>query len=75
MKTFQGTVVSTKMDKTVVVEVSRIWTHPLYKKTLRTTKKYLVHDEENKAKEGDTVSFTESKPISKRKRFKLTSSK
>jgi small subunit ribosomal protein S17 len=72
MKQFKGTVISDKMDKTIVVLVERDWMHPLYKKTIKRTKKYLVHDEKG-AKIGDSVVFTETKPISKRKRFKLVS--
>ena len=71
MKQFSGTVVSTKMDKTIVVEVTRKWTHPKYKKTVKRTKKYLVHDANNSAKVGDVVAFSETKPLSKRKRFAL----
>ena len=71
MKTFTGIVTSTKMDKTIVVEVTRMWMHPKYKKTVKRTKKYLVHDEVQSASLKDTVKFTESTPISKRKRFKL----
>lgn len=71
MKTLVGVVTSTKMTKTIGVEVTRAWTHPIYKKTIKRTKKYLVHDEKEIAKFGDKVSFTESKPFSKRKRFLL----
>jgi small subunit ribosomal protein S17 len=71
MKKFNGTVVSDKMTNTVVVEVRKMWTHPLYKKTISRTKKYLAHDELG-AKIGDGVEFVEVKPISKRKRFKVT---
>lgn len=71
MKTFQGTVTSNKMDKTVVVEVSSLWMHPKYKKQVKRTKKYLVHDEKNQAVIGDSVIFGETTPISKRKRFVL----
>lgn len=71
MRLFTGKATSTKMDKTVVVEVTRQWMHPKYKKTVKRTKKYLVHDVKSQANIGDIVTFTESKPISKRKRFKL----
>ncbi len=67
----EGTVVSTKMDKTIVVEVERKFMHPLYKKFLRTTKKYHAHDENNSAKLGDTVKIRETKPISKTKTWEL----
>jgi small subunit ribosomal protein S17 len=65
----QGTVVSDKNDKTVVVKVERRFTHPVMKKTIRMTKKYKAHDESNVHKVGDTVSIQESKPISKDKRW------
>ena len=65
----QGTVVSDKNDKTVVVKVERRFTHPLFKKTVRRSKNYKAHDEENACKTGDLVSIQESKPISKDKRW------
>jgi small subunit ribosomal protein S17 len=65
----QGTVVSDKNDKTVVVKVERRFTHPLFKKTVRRSKNYKAHDEDNKCKIGDLVSIQESKPISKNKRW------
>ena len=65
----QGTVVSDKNDKTVVVKVERRFTHPLFKKTVRRSKNYKAHDEANKCKIGDLVSIQESKPISKHKRW------
>ena len=65
----QGTVVSDKNAKTVVVEVERRYTHPLLKKTVRRSKKFHAHDEGNKHKVGDTVSISEHKPISKLKRW------
>ena len=61
----EGTVVSTKMDKTIVVEVERKFMHPLYKKFLRTTKKYHAHNENASIKVGDTVKIRETKPVSK----------
>ncbi len=63
----QGTVVSDKNDKTVVVRVERRFTHPLFKKTVRRSKKYKAHDESNQFKVGDTVFIQESAPISKDK--------
>ena len=63
----QGTVVSDKNDKTVVVRVERRFTHPVMKKTVRMTKKCKAHDESNACKEGDIVLIQESKPISKDK--------
>jgi small subunit ribosomal protein S17 len=66
-RVLQGTVVSDKQDKTVVVRVERRYTHPLLKKTVRRSKKYQAHDEANSFKTGDTVWIEESKPISKSK--------
>ncbi len=65
----QGTVVSDKNDKTVVVLVERRFTHPLLKKTVRRTKKYAAHDADNSAKEGDIVRIQECRPISRNKRW------
>ena len=65
----QGTVTSDKADKTVTVRVERRYTHPIYKKTVRSSKKYAAHDEHNSFKEGDQVRIEESRPISKRKRW------
>lgn len=70
-KSRTGVVVSDKMDKTIVVEIVRKWKHPLYKKTIKATKKYKAHDEENVAKIGDKVLITETRPISKDKRWRL----
>ena len=66
-RVLQGTVVSDKNDKTVVVLVERRFTHPLFKKTVRRSKKYKAHDENNLCKVGDVVSIEETKPISKDK--------
>ena len=63
----QGTVVSDKADKTVTVLVERRIMHPLYKKYMKSSKKYAVHDENNSAKVGDAVSIKECRPISKNK--------
>ena len=68
-RVLQGTVVSDKNDKTVVVRVERRFTHPVLKKTIRRSKKYHAHDEGNKHKVGETVSIQESPPISKNKRW------
>jgi len=65
----QGTVVSDKNDKTVVVKVERRFTHPLFKKTVRRSKNYKAHDEANVKKVGDLVSIQESRPISRDKRW------
>lgn len=66
-----GVVVSDKMDKTVVVLVSRFVKHPKYGKFYKINKKYKVHDEENKHKIGDKVKIIETRPISKDKKFKV----
>ncbi|MCB1513571.1 MAG: 30S ribosomal protein S17 [Hyphomicrobiaceae bacterium] len=68
-RVLQGTVVSDKNDKTIVVEVERRYTHPLLKKTVRRTKRYHAHDEANRFKVGDRVQIVESAPISKNKRW------
>ncbi|MEX3008862.1 30S ribosomal protein S17 [Hoeflea sp. TYP-13] len=65
----QGTVVSDKSDKTVVVKVERRFAHPMFKKTVRRSKKYKAHDESNQFKTGDIVSIQECAPISKDKRW------
>lgn len=70
-RVLQGTVVSDTNEKTVVVRVDRAFTHPLLKKTVRRSKKYHAHDEENSAKVGDLVWIQESTPISKNKRWVL----
>lgn len=69
----KGVVTSDKMDKTVVVSVSRFIKHPLYGKFYKVSKKYKAHDEGNKFKVGDKVEIIETKPISKDKRFKVVS--
>ncbi len=70
-KTREGTVVSDKMDKTVVVTVSSSTRHRLYKKIMRRLRRYMVHDETNDAKLGDRVRIVESRPYSRRKRWQL----
>lgn len=67
----QGVVVSDKNDKTVVVKVERRFTDPLLKKTVRRTKKYHAHDENNSVKLGETVSIRECRPISKNKTWEV----
>ena len=67
----QGTVVSDKTDKTIVVEVERRYTHPLYKKVVRRSKKYHAHDETNSCSVGDVVRIEECRPISKTKSWKV----
>ncbi|HBI17499.1 MAG: 30S ribosomal protein S17 [Candidatus Moranbacteria bacterium GW2011_GWF2_34_56] len=70
-KLIKGVVVSDKMDKTIVVSVETFETHPKYLKKYRSTKKYHVHDAENKYKVGDRVEFFSTKPISKSKTFQV----
>ena len=70
----QETVVSDANDKTIVVRVERRFAHPLYKKTVRRSKKYQAHDETNSAKVGDKVSIQECAPISKNKRWSIVQS-
>lgn len=67
----QGTVVSDKMDKTIVVEVSAVKPHPLYKKVMRTTSRLKAHDERNEARVGDTVLVRECRPLSREKTWRL----
>ncbi len=71
-KTMVGRVVSNKMDKTVVVTVETLRHHPLYKKTIRRAVKYKAHDEKNECELGDTVKITETRPLSKEKRWRVT---
>ncbi len=70
-KTRVGTVVSDKMDKTVVVSIERRVQHPVYGKMVRRTKRLKAHDEKNDAKTGDTVRIMETRPLSKDKRWRL----
>ena len=70
-KILKGVVVSDKMDKTVVVSISRFVKHPLYGKFYKVSKKYKAHDEDNNYKTGDKVEIIETRPISKDKRFKV----
>ena len=65
----QGVVVSDKTDKTVTVKVERRFTHPLLKKTVRRTKNYHAHDQDNACKVGDQVVIQESRPLSKTKHW------
>lgn len=68
-----GTVVSDKMDKTVVVAIETFVTHPLYKKQIRKTTKLKAHDEENVCGIGDVVRIMETRPLSKDKRWRVAS--
>jgi len=70
-KVRQGRVVSDKMDKTVVVAVESRVRHPLYQRTIRQTKKFKAHDEENSCRVGDTVRIMETRPLSKEKRWRV----
>jgi small subunit ribosomal protein S17 len=70
-RTLQGVVVSDKQNKTVVVRVERRYTHPAMKKTVRSTKKYYAHDENNEYSVGDIVWIEERRPLSKLKRWEV----
>ena len=66
-----GNVVSTKMQKTIVVEVEMRKAHPKYKRVMKTNKKFYAHDEQNSARVGDVVRIRETRPLSKLKRWQL----
>jgi small subunit ribosomal protein S17 len=68
-KIYSGKVISNKMEKTVVVAVTRLFQHPVYKKTMKRVTKFKVHDEKNKCNIGDTVKIVETRPLSKEKRW------
>jgi len=70
-KTKTGSVVSDKMDKTIVVAVRTVIEHPLYKKRVRRTRRFKAHDANNEAHVGDTVRIAETRPISKEKTWRL----
>ena len=70
-RVMQGVVVSDKEDKTVTVRVERRFTHQMYKKVIRRSKKYAAHDEANACKIGDIVSIRECRPLSRRKRWEV----
>ena len=70
-KVREGVVLSDKQDKTIVVVVQRKAPHPLYKKVVKSSKKYYAHDENNDAKAGDKVRIVETRPLSKMKRWRL----
>ncbi|MBW1838969.1 MAG: 30S ribosomal protein S17 [Deltaproteobacteria bacterium] len=70
-KTIEGLVVSDKMDKTVVVEGSRLVKHPVYKKLVKRRARYKAHDEKNQCKIGDKVLIVETRPLSKDKRWRV----
>ncbi len=71
LKIQSGIVVSNMMDKSIVVKIERKVKHPLYKKTIKRSKKYIAHDEKNECKVGDIVDIAECRPMSKRKRYRL----
>lgn len=66
-----GIVVSNKMDKTIIVVIENRYAHPIYKKTLKSTKRFFVHDETNSCNIGDKVVVAETRPLSKKKRWIL----
>ncbi len=66
-----GEVLSTKMDKTIVVQVVRVFRHPKYEKFVRRAVRFFAHDEKSEAKTGDMVEIMETRPLSKRKRWRL----
>jgi len=68
-KVYTGTVVSNKMNKTVVVAVKRLFQHPVYKKTVKRVTKFKAHDEKDTCQLGDIVKIIETKPLSKEKRW------
>lgn len=70
-KIYTGEVISDKMDKTVVVAITRLTQHPIYRKTIKKITKFKAHDEENKCKIGDKVSIIESRPLSRDKRWRV----
>jgi small subunit ribosomal protein S17 len=71
VRTLTGQVVSNKMDKTISVSIERVVKHPTYGKFVRRTTKLLAHDEKNEAREGDTVSITPCRPLSRHKSWRL----
>ncbi len=70
-KSREGTVISIKMDKTVTVLVQRLVEHPVYHRVVRKSKKFLAHDENNECQIGDKVRIIETRPLSKRKRWRV----
>lgn len=72
MRIITGKVISNKMDKTIVVAVDTYKSHPKYHKKYKVTKKFYAHDEKNECQIGDTVTITESRPLSRLKRWILT---
>ena len=70
-RTVVGTVVSDKMDKTIVIESSRLVKHPVYRKMIKKRARFKAHDKDNQCKVGDRVLIVESRPLSKEKRWKV----
>ena len=70
-KTFEGVVVSDRMDKTRVVRVARLVRHPFYEKVMKKSSKFSVHDEDNTSRQGDLVEIMSTRPLSKTKRWRL----
>ena len=70
-RTIKGVVISSKMDKTIVVKAERLVKHPVFHKYVRKHVKYKAHDEQNQCKLGDTVVIIESRPLSKEKRWRM----
>ncbi|MGI6374082.1 MAG: 30S ribosomal protein S17 [Patescibacteria group bacterium] len=68
---FTGVVVSSKSDKTIIVEVSSVKVHPKYKKRYTVKSRYQVHDEQNEYRDGDQVTFIQCRPLSKEKRWRV----
>jgi len=68
-KIYTGKVISNKMDKTIVVAVTRLFQHPVYKKTVKRVTRFKAHDENNKCQVGDTVKIIETRPLIKEKRW------
>jgi small subunit ribosomal protein S17 len=73
LRTLTGRVVSSKMNKTIAVEVERLVKHPRYGKYIRRTTKLLAHDETNESREGDTVQISECRPLSRNKSWRVVS--
>lgn len=71
-KVREGIVVSDRMDKTVVVAVERVGPHPLYRRVVKRTSKLMAHDEQNQCRVGDRVRVMETRPLSRRKRWRVT---
>ena len=71
LKLQSGIVINDKMEKSIVVKIERKIKHPMYKKTIKRSKKYIAHDENNECKTGDLVQIAECRPLSKLKRYRL----